>query len=124
VYSVKDWAEAHRLFEREGLSKSAIARRLGMTRNTVCRLLALEEPPRYTRPLKGSMLDPHRETIAAMLGDDAEVPATVILERLRLEGYRGGITILKDHVARIRPQFLAARSFQRTTYLTHRAERR
>jgi hypothetical protein len=29
----------------------------------------------------------------------------------------GGITILKEHLARVRPQFLAARAFQRTTYL-------
>jgi transposase len=46
---VKDWAEVHRLFERENLSKSAISRRLGMSRNTVARLLELPEPPRYTR---------------------------------------------------------------------------
>lgn len=117
MYSVKDWAEVHRLFEREGLSKSAISRRLGMTRNTVSRLLERPEPPRYTRPPKGSMLDPHREAIAAMLDEDAEAPATVILERLRRRGYAGGITILKDHLATVRTQFLAARSFQRTTYL-------
>ena len=117
MYSVKDWAEVHRLFEREKLTKAAISRRLGMTRNTVARLLALEEPPRYTRPPKGSMLDPHRSAIAAMLDDDAEAPATVILEHLRREGYAGGITILKDHLAEVRPLFLAARSFQRTTYL-------
>jgi transposase len=45
------------------------------------------------------------------------VPATVILERLRRDGYAGGITILKEHVAAVRPAFLAARSWQRTTYL-------
>ena len=39
VYEVHDWAEVHRLFHREGLSKSRIAERLGMSRNTVARLL-------------------------------------------------------------------------------------
>jgi hypothetical protein len=29
VYQVQDWAEVHRLYERERLSKSAIAKRLG-----------------------------------------------------------------------------------------------
>ena len=57
------------------------------------------------------MLDPHHGAIVAMLDDDAEVAATVILEHLRREGYAGGITILKDHLQRIRPLFLAARSF-------------
>jgi transposase len=44
-------------------------------------------------------------------------PATVILERLRAQGYTGGITILKDHLTEVRPGFLAARAYQRTTYL-------
>jgi transposase len=52
-----------------------------------------------------------------MLDQDAEVPATVILEHLRRRGYDGGITILKEHVATVRPAFLAARTYQRTTYL-------
>src|SRR6266511_1542286 len=46
VFSVHDWAEVHRLFHREQLSKSAIAKRLGMTRHTVARLLARAQPPR------------------------------------------------------------------------------
>ena len=114
---MQDWAEVHRLHHRERLSRSAIARRLGMTRNTVMRLLARSEPPRYQRSPKGSLLDPHRQEIAAMLDRDPKVPATVVLEHLRRFGYPGGITILKDHLGKIRPEFLAARSFQRTTYL-------
>jgi transposase len=117
VYQVHDWAEVHRLFEREGLSKSAIAKRLGMSRPTVIRLLALDEPPRYQRESPASKLDVYKDAIAAMLDADPEVPATVILEHLRRDGYGGGITILKEHVAGVRPAFLAARSYQRTSYL-------
>ncbi|MGH2466847.1 MAG: hypothetical protein ACRDGL_03850 [Candidatus Limnocylindrales bacterium] len=40
----------------------------------------------------------------------------VIRERLRPAGYTGGITILKDHLAKVRPGFLAARVYQPTTY--------
>jgi transposase len=117
VYQVQDWAEVHRLFERERLSKSAIARRLGMSRPTVIRLLGLQEPPRYRREPAGSKLDAHKQAVAAMLDADPEVAATVILEHLRRDGYAGGITILKRHVAAVRPAFLAARSYQRTSYL-------
>jgi transposase len=117
VYQVHDWAEVHRLFERERLSKSAIAKRLGMSRPTVIRLLGLEEPPCYQRESAGSKLDTYKHAIAAMLDGDPQVPATVILEHLRRDGYAGGITILKQHVAAVRPAFLAARSYQRTTYL-------
>lgn len=112
-----DWAEVRRLHHRERLSKAAIARRLAMSRTTVIRLLELPDPPHYERGATGSKLDPHTDAIAAMLDADPEVPATVILEHLRRDGYAGGITILKEHVARLRPAFLAARSFQRTTYL-------
>lgn len=113
---MEDWAEVHRLSHREGLSKAAIARRLGMSRNTVARLLELDEPPRYVRTPRGSQVDPFAEAIAAMLDEDPKVPATVIRDQLRPLGYEGGITILKDHLATVRPGFLAARTFQRTSY--------
>jgi transposase len=114
---VKDWAEVHRLFDREHLPKAAIARRMGMSRNTVARLLGLDEAPRYIRAATGSQLDPFAEAIAAMLDADPTVRATIIREHLRALGYRGGISILKEHLARVRPGFLAARAYQRTTYL-------
>jgi transposase len=114
---VKDWAEVRRLHEREGLSKKAIAEKLGMSRNTVARLLCLSEPPTYERERSSSLLDPFREEILALLSEDPRAPATVIRERLQAHGYAGGITILKDYLVQIRPQFLAARTYQRTTYL-------
>ena len=117
MFKVREWSEVHRLFERERLNKSAIADRLDMSRPTVRRLLELQEPPHYERTPAGSKLDPYADAIAAMLDHDPKVPATVILEHLRRDGYAGGITILKEHVARLRPTFAAARSFQRTTYL-------
>lgn len=116
MFGVQDWAEVHRL-ERQGVSKRAIARRLGMSHTTVHRLLGLTEPPRYERARKGSFVDPFADQIAAILDADPKVPATVVLLHVRRDGYAGGITILKEHLAQVRPQFLAARSFQRTSYL-------
>jgi predicted transcriptional regulator len=82
VYQVHDWAEVQRLFHREDWSKTDIAEKLGMSRNTVSRLLSLKEPPVYERQAAGSKLDPHKGSIAQMLGGDSGVAATVILERL------------------------------------------
>ena len=114
---MEDWAEVQRLFHREGLTKRAIARRLGMSRTTVIRLLGSKEAPRYQRAPRGSLVDPFADEIAMLLDTEADAPATVIRERLRRSGYTGGISILKEHLARVRPGFLAARAFQRTSYL-------
>jgi transposase len=115
VYEVQEWAEVHRLFHRERVSKTSIAERLGMSRNTVTRLLELSEPPQYRRAGRGSMLDPFKGTIVGWLRVDPGVAATVILERLRPHGYGGGITILKDWLAEVRPLFGEPR--QRTSYV-------
>lgn len=117
MFKVQEWAEVHQLHRREHLSKAAIAARLGMSRNTVTRLLLLAEPPRYERRATGSRLDPFKDEIAAMLDVDPKVPATVVLQHLRRGGYAGGITILKEHLVKVRPSFVAARTFQRTSYL-------
>jgi transposase len=98
------------------LSKAAVAAKLSMSRTTVHRLLALSEPPRYVRAGGGSQAEAFAEAIAAMLDEDAKVPATVIAARLRPLGFAGSLTILKDHLRRVRPTFAAARAYQRTSY--------
>jgi transposase len=52
-----------------------------------------------------------------MLREDASVPATVIIEHLRRDGYDGGISILKGYLREVRPLFAEAESWQRTSYL-------
>ena len=58
MISVEDWAEIRRLHKVEKMSKRAIATRLGIHRDTVSRALASDEPPRYQRTPRGSVLDP------------------------------------------------------------------
>lgn len=104
MHKVQDWAEVHRLFHRERWTKTAIAEKLGMSRNTVTSLLAQSEPAAYEREARGSLVDRLDDAIAALPAEpgpragrcrDPKVPATVILERLRPLGYAGGISILK-----------------------------
>ncbi len=88
-----------------------------MSRNTVSRLVASDEPPRYERRPVGSQVEPFKASVRALLKEDADVAATVIRERLQQRGYAGGITILKEYLAKVRPQFKEARDYGRTTYL-------
>ena len=113
---MEDWAEVHRLFHREGASKAAIARRLGMSRNTVDRLLGLPTPPHYARTPQGSQLDPFADRIAELWRRMRACarPSSASVCAWRDTG--AGSPSYKEHLARVRPAFLAARAYQRTSY--------
>ena len=54
---MEDWAEIRRLHRSEGMPIKAIARRMGISKNTVKRALAAQEPPKYRRAGRGSIVD-------------------------------------------------------------------
>jgi transposase len=116
VVSVQEWAEIRRMGLVEGLSVREIARRTGRHRDTVRAALSSPEPPRYSRPAKGSKLDPFRDEVHRLLRGDARIPSQRIRELLAEQGYRGGKTITDDYVREVRPLFVTARTHQRTIY--------
>jgi transposase len=116
VVSVQEWAEIRRMGLMEGLSVREIARRTGRHRDTVRAALSSPEPPRYSRPAKGSMLDPFKDEVHRLLRADARIPSQRIRELLAEQGYRGGKTITDAYVREVRPLFLTARTHQRTIY--------
>jgi transposase len=93
------------LFNVEHLSKRAIARRLGVHRNTVTQALAAEALPTYQRVPRPSLLDPHNFKIHALLGEDPQLTRVCIYEILQAEGYPGRISILRDFLREVRPQY-------------------
>ena len=107
------WAEIRRLHLAEGMPIKAIARKLGVARNTVRSALATAEPPRYVRAAKGSALDGLEPRIVALLSEFPDMPATVIAERL---DYQGASSVLRARVAVLRPRFRPADPADRTTY--------
>lgn len=54
---MEDWAEIRRLHRAEQMQVRAIARHLGISKNTVKRALASDRPPKCERPAKGSVVD-------------------------------------------------------------------
>ena len=114
---VEQWAEIRRLYFVKRLSIKEIVRRSGHGRNTVRRVLRSSEPPCYRRALRPSKLEPFREEIHRLLGEDARLPGTVVRERLAELGYEGGKSILDDYLRELRPLFAPPpRTFQRTAY--------
>ena len=110
---MEDWAEIRRLHRAEGLSIKAIARRTGLSRNTVRAALRADEPPQYRRPAKGSIVDAVEAEILELLREFPDMPATVIAERI---GWDRSIRVLRDRVAELRPLFVPPDPAQRTHY--------
>jgi hypothetical protein len=100
----------------EGLSARAISRRTGLARDTVARLLASSEPPRYTRKATGSKVDPFRDWICEQLKADPGIESQRLREMAAEIGYEGGKSIFDHYVREVRPMFLRPRTFQRTIY--------
>ena len=88
-------AEVLRLGLVEGVAVRAIAKRLGMARKTVRKILGRHRaPPRPAAEPRRSILDPYEAAIRTVLDDAPEMLAPAVLERLRPLGYTGGGTIL------------------------------
>jgi transposase len=85
-----------------------------MGRNTVRRALAAEGPPRYVRPLKGSVADAAEPRIRELLAQWPDMPATVIAERI---GWSRSLTVLKVRVLELRPLFVPPDPASRMQYL-------
>ena len=76
---MEDWAEIRRLYRSEKLSQAAIARQLGLSRNTVAKALRSESPPRYERaPVVTSAWALVEPAVRVLLGQYPSMPATVI----------------------------------------------
>lgn len=116
MVGVEQWAEVRRMRRVEALSGREISRRTGLHRDTVARLLAASEAPRYSRAPAGSKLDPFREWICDQLRADPRIQSQRLREMAGEIGYEGGKSIFDDFVREVRPRFVVPRTFQRTIY--------
>ena len=119
MFSVELYGRVRHACHVEGLSLREAARRFGIHRNTVRKMLAFAVPPGYRRrdPPARPRLGAFTAIIDRVLDDDRSAPAKQrhtakrIHERLRAEhGFAGGYTIVKDYVrerrARVREVFV------------------
>ena len=95
----------HRLLD-EGLYITDIARRLGRCRQTIYNWIdqdkqaeSGETPKKATR--RPSKLDPYKPYLDSRL-ERFDLPATVLLDEIKEKGYTGGITILREYVAKVK----------------------
>jgi Mu transposase, C-terminal domain/Helix-turn-helix domain of resolvase len=95
---MEDWALIRRL-AAEGVPKAAIARRLGIARNTVIAAVASDDPPKYGRKPASTSFTPFEPRVRALLAETPDMPSTVLAERV---GWTGSIRWFRDNVNRVR----------------------
>jgi transposase len=95
-----------------GASKSALARQLGISRDTIHRWIRDGDldrdlkgaTTRYgPRPAVPTKLDAYKGIIEARLAAYPQLSAVRLLDEIRAAGYAGGYTQLKDFVRQVRP---------------------
>lgn len=85
----------------EGVPKAAIARRLGIARNTVIKAVASDGPPTYERKPAPTSFTPFEARVRDLLAQTPDMPATVLAERV---GWTGSIRWFRDNVTRVRAE--------------------
>ena len=100
--TVEDWAEIRRLHAQEQLSIRAIAKHLGIARDTVARAVVAQWPPQYVRPPVVSRFDAYELRVRELLKDFPAMPAMVIAERV---GWDGSPSWFRKRVAGLRVDY-------------------
>jgi len=113
MIQVEEWAEIRRLHRAEGRSIRAIARELGLARNTVRAAVRSGAPPGYERVGRGSIVDAVEDAIRRELQACPTMPTTVVAERI---GWTRGLTVLRERVRELRPVYQPPDPYQRTEY--------
>ncbi len=104
--------DIHRLKD-EGYSTRKIAGLLRVGRNTVIRYLKHPEKVLSTRKKRISKLDDYKPFILECLEKDPTVGAPVILEKIKNQDYKGGVTILRDYLKETRGRVKIRKAFVR-----------
>jgi transposase len=81
--------------DRQGLTIAQTARELGLHPRTVAKWLARARFEKRRSAQRGSVLDPFKGRITRLL-DAHPYSAQQIFQKLREEGYGGGVTIVRD----------------------------
>ena len=87
---------------KAGLTRAAIAERLGVSRRTVTRWQAETEPKSRPRKPRTQKLDPYKDLIRTRLQTYPELTAQRLYDEVCAAGYDGGYTRIRDFVRTLR----------------------
>ena len=87
---LEDWAAVQKVY-KQTKSIRGTARILGISRNTVKKLLEKKEAPKYHRTIYYSKIDPYKEQIIEWRCEPYDFNGTRIFRELKARGYTGSI---------------------------------
>jgi len=97
----------------QAMSRRAITRALGVSRNTIRKILREQANQRDTghtaletrpdRVPRAAKIDAHRTRVQELIARYPDITAQRVFEILRDEGFTGGYTGVKKHLRRVRP---------------------
>ena len=95
----------------EGLSKTAIAQRLGVSRRVIYHWIEtgqltrdVDAPTRRLAAPRATKLDEYKAIITERLTTYPALSAVRLFAEVKAAGYTGSITQVRDYVARVRPR--------------------
>ena len=94
------------MLKRKGMSQRKIARKLGISRNTVKKYIENPEFPESRGKIRKrkSLLDPYRDTIKTWLEEDLDYTAAWIYDRLSTMGFHGSYEVVKRTVGEMKAE--------------------
>lgn len=99
------YARIRRLFYAEHWKVGTIVAELGVHHDTVERAIEADRFGRSAaRPVRASMLDPHKAFIEQVLDKHPKLRATRVYDMVRARGYVGSVIQVRRYLAKVRPQ--------------------
>jgi len=106
VITMEMFGKVRRMFFRDGISRSEIARRTGLSRTTIKKWVKvpLGTEPKYQRVSKPGKLGEFKEELVRALKADAHRPrrnrrtALALFDTIKTNGYAGGYTAVTDFI--------------------------
>ncbi len=106
MITMEMFGKVRRMFFRDGMSRSEIARRTGLSRTTIKKWVkvALGTEPKYQRVSKPGKLGEFKEELVRALKADAHRPrrnrrtALALFHTIKTNGYAGGYTAVTDFI--------------------------
>lgn len=90
-----------RILANSGHKQTEIAQQLGVSERMVRKYLRPDYQAK-ARKARPSQLDPFKSIIGSVLEENPFFNIVVLAERLRMQGYQGGMSILRDYAATVR----------------------